>query len=210
MGGSNSVECGGRGDGCGGRRRSDDDAPWICGAGRKGAAQEEDIQASQTPFGALAHSTPMELVSAWLHARESGDVWVAGSLCAEDLVFESEHSVMVGRDDIVEAVFVTPAPRITVTDILTPLHVVASSGKATVVAREIRVWHEEIRQEFTVIALKGWRGAMLIARIVVCKRRPWHELDVLVGRVGRHQRGANNQRTTSGYAANYSNGGVPA
>ena len=132
-------------------------------------------------FGALAHADPVELVAAWVSAREQGDAKLATALCAEDLRFESggevaEYFEISGRDAIAEEIFSTPAPPFPQQDVLKSLHLVAKSDgggrsatSAYIVAREVRLQRYKLRQEFTVINLKGWRNAMIILRIAVTR-----------------------------------------
>ena len=137
----------------------------------------------RTSFGALAHADPVDLVSAWIAAREKGDVKLATALCAEDLHFESggeasEYFEISGRDSIAREIFGTPAPPLPPRDVIKALHLVAKSDGSTrsttsayIVARELRIQEWKLRQEFTVINLKGWRNAMIILRIAVTRGR---------------------------------------
>ena len=147
-------------------------APRPEAASDKGAEQHPSVL-----FGALAYADPLDLVSAFVQARELGDYNLAVQLCAEDLHFEygsvgsPEFVEVAGRDTIAQEMFGTPAPGIPKADLLKPLHVAATGdgGRACVVARELRLQRFKLRQEYTVISLKGWRNAMQILRITVSR-----------------------------------------
>ena len=178
-----------------GAGQSSDDAPILsaasnllmCGHRREPPSYEYDYRPGprlkpSSSFGALQHSNPVDLVAAWVLARERGDVEAATNLCAEDLRFEvygegDECYELAGRDTIAEEVFQTPAPSFEAADVYADLHLVAKSGggerggtSAYVVARDLRLPQHRLRQEFTVISLKGWKNAMIILRIVVTRR----------------------------------------
>lgn len=152
----------------------------MCGA-RANRESSPYYKAPSQSFGALSYNDPVDLVAAWVAARERGDVRAATALCAEDLRFETggergEVFELSGRDAIAEQVFTTPAPPFPPSDVLRPLHLVAKSDgggrngtSAYIVARELRLQQQRLRQEFTVISLKGWKNAMIILRIAVAR-----------------------------------------
>lgn len=157
----------------------------LCGHRREAPLVDEPRAAAplskSDSFGALAHADPVDLVAAWVAARERGDARLATELCAEDLRFEASTEVgdifeLTGREEIADQIFETPAPPFAPDDVLRPLHLVAASSgggehrtSAYIVARELRLQHHRLRQEFTVISLKGWRNAMIILKIQVTR-----------------------------------------
>ena len=83
---------------------NDDVGYWFGVFGCTSKRSKVSVMNEQHACRAFVHEPPIDLVNKWLRARERGDVQAAGSLCAEDLIFESEHNVMVGREDIVNAI----------------------------------------------------------------------------------------------------------
>lgn len=115
----------------------------LCGGGRLEEQQEKLLAANAVCIG---------VVSAWIAARERGDVKGAAAHVHPDFVFKSEHVTISGREVARDKLFGQKAP--IPTEILQPLQVVAhiDQERRPLLYREV-VFHSgadkaAIRQEW--------------------------------------------------------------